>query len=123
MKNFEIVKKSEVQVSSTMYTIKMDNQNGGAFAGNLKVIDCPFENCQTFLIAPFERLCATVEDCTNIMENVKQLRDLCRITRRLCLIDVRLHVFEAIKEHANIYSSMQYLNLTGSQMVTAIIKL
>jgi len=87
------------------------------------LIQYPFSNCQTFSIAPFQTVFFGGTGYEEATDRIKEIRSLGGITQKLCHVDIRWEIFEKIKDYINVYSKMEYTNLTGSKMVNLLIKI
>jgi hypothetical protein len=126
MSRFELIKKevilSQTGVDDIAWAIKCLRTQY-----KLKVVCSTFSNCQIFtvglIMGLFPQNNTSDEEYATVVEQLNEIRKLCEISKRLCQIDVNKAIFDKIKEHCNVYASMEYQNLTGSNMVSAIIKL
>jgi hypothetical protein len=116
MANFERIETSRLTVGSQVNTIRYKHST-------LTVIESPFSNCQIFCVSPFYCLVLNSQP-EEIMDLLTEIsKSFGGGHKRLCQVDLKLEYFNKIKDHIEIYKSMPYLNLTGSNMVQVLIKL
>lgn len=87
---------------------------------NLYVIPSPFSNCQLWGISTVSCLLAD-RQYDQINTRLLEIKQLCRIVKPLCQIDVRKEIFNAIEPYLKIRSHMDYTSTNYSQMVGLII--
>lgn len=89
----------------------------------VKVDISPTYNCQVFSIGLFKNIFGSTLDYENAEAKVVEIAKLCKTTKRLCQIDINRPIFNKIKDHVNIHSSLDYLSTNGSQMTLVLIKI
>lgn len=89
---------------------------------DFQVIKFPFQNCQVFSIASMDVFAGNPTQDSTLMDRIKEIKSLCKITNPLCQIDVRQSLFDRIKPHLNIHAAFPYKSTNSSEMVIALIK-
>ncbi len=103
---FEVGSKRTVMVDSNWNAITVDSDT--------------FGNCQNFTIGLFAKfLTATIRQ--DRKKRLKQIKELCGISKPFLTVDVTRYQSKKIKESFHVVKSMNYTNVTGSLISIVII--
>lgn len=119
MNNFELIETIRFVSGTIESNTSLLRVRGGHC---IMVTNSPMGNCQVFGVSKFLNI-FTNQNYSETTSLLREINGLCNIGKHLCQIDIRKHLFDRIAPHVNVYSSVEYVNLTGSEMVMALIKI